>query len=227
MILRDYEHRATLRVRAGCRRQLDEIAAATVEVQLPKMLATLGEGDFLLGIQSSGAGYGDPLRREPARVARDVGDGLVSFEFALAVYGVVLGADGTVDEPRDRARARGVRAAPRRIAGRRRGDRAAATLEDAIVLHPVCDTRRGGRARRRAPLRCTSATPTSAAYEHDPKRSALLRDLPARPPITPTTAAASPDFVLREYYCPGCATAFAADVAHRDEPIPRRGRAWS
>ena len=47
--------------------------------------------------QSSGAGYGDPLRREPARVARDVGDGLVSFEFALAVYGVVLGSDGTVD----------------------------------------------------------------------------------------------------------------------------------
>jgi len=26
-------------------------------------------------------------------------------------------------------------------------------------------------------------------------------------------------YVLREYYCPGCATSIAADVAERDEPI--------
>jgi hypothetical protein len=27
------------------------------------------------------------------------------------------------------------------------------------------------------------------------------------------------DFVLREFYCPGCATALAADVQLRDDPI--------
>jgi hypothetical protein len=26
-------------------------------------------------------------------------------------------------------------------------------------------------------------------------------------------------YVLREYYCPGCATSLAADVVARDEPI--------
>lgn len=37
-----------------------------------------------------GGGYGSPLRREPAAVARDVLDGLVSGQAAEAIYGVVL-----------------------------------------------------------------------------------------------------------------------------------------
>lgn len=44
-----------------------------------------------------GAGYGDPLEREPDRVAGDVRDGFVSMEKSCEVYGVVLTADGRVD----------------------------------------------------------------------------------------------------------------------------------
>ncbi|MBM3482560.1 MAG: hydantoinase B/oxoprolinase family protein [Alphaproteobacteria bacterium] len=47
---------------------------------------------------NGGGGYGDPLEREPARVAADVHANLVSAEAAQAVYGVVLQADGRVDE---------------------------------------------------------------------------------------------------------------------------------
>lgn len=43
-----------------------------------------------------GGGWGDPLERDIAAVARDVADGLVSAEAALAVYGVVL-SKGTAD----------------------------------------------------------------------------------------------------------------------------------
>ena len=39
-------------------------------------------------------GYGDPLDREPARVLRDVRDGYISAEAALAHYGVVLSESG-------------------------------------------------------------------------------------------------------------------------------------
>lgn len=42
-------------------------------------------------------GYGDPLTREPERVAADVRTGAVTEETAAAVYGVVLASDGSVD----------------------------------------------------------------------------------------------------------------------------------
>jgi N-methylhydantoinase B len=46
----------------------------------------------------NGGGYGDPLERELAMVARDVKYGLVSRQAAREVYGVVLNdADDTVD----------------------------------------------------------------------------------------------------------------------------------
>jgi len=46
-----------------------------------------------------GAGYGDPLDREPERVHADVVSGVVTVEQARARYGVVLLAAGSaVDE---------------------------------------------------------------------------------------------------------------------------------
>jgi len=57
----------------------------------------LQSGDLLSTYLAGGGGYGDPLTREPERVARDVADGLVSVEKARAAYGVVVAADGEVD----------------------------------------------------------------------------------------------------------------------------------
>jgi N-methylhydantoinase B len=44
-----------------------------------------------------GGGYGDPLQRDPARVAEDVAEGWISPDRARSVYGVVLDRDGTPD----------------------------------------------------------------------------------------------------------------------------------
>lgn len=55
-------------------------------------------GDLLRIETPSSAGYGDPLEREPAAVARDVADGFLTLEKAKADYGVVLSQDGAVDE---------------------------------------------------------------------------------------------------------------------------------
>ena len=41
---------------------------------------------------------GDPTTRDPALVARDVRDGLVSVENARALYKVIVTADGTLDD---------------------------------------------------------------------------------------------------------------------------------
>lgn len=56
----------------------------------------LEPGDVIVTLAAGGAGYGDPLEREPDRVSRDVEDGYVSPEGARNDYGVVI-IDGAVD----------------------------------------------------------------------------------------------------------------------------------
>ena len=60
--------------------------------------AILQPGDVLQIRSAGGGGRGDPMQREPWRVAQDVARGHVSQEVARCDYGVVL-VDGAVDEP--------------------------------------------------------------------------------------------------------------------------------
>jgi N-methylhydantoinase B len=63
--------------------------------KVPYMRVLAGERFACVG--PAGGGYGDPLRRDPARVAEDVADGFISVEAARADYGVALTAAGDVD----------------------------------------------------------------------------------------------------------------------------------
>lgn len=65
-------------------------------------------GDLLISTGPCGGGYGDPLARDPAAVAADVADGLISPATAARDFGVILSATGTVDPTATAAR----RAAP-------------------------------------------------------------------------------------------------------------------
>ncbi|WP_432561395.1 hydantoinase B/oxoprolinase family protein [Kineococcus sp. SYSU DK003] len=58
----------------------------------------LAAGEVLANNTGGGGGYGDPFERDPAAVARDVRNELVSVGAAASQYGVVVSADGTVDE---------------------------------------------------------------------------------------------------------------------------------
>jgi N-methylhydantoinase B/oxoprolinase/acetone carboxylase alpha subunit len=74
------------------------------EVPSKKMLV-LHPGDQLWEYVPGGAGWGDPLERDPDRVLADVLDRLVSAEAARAEYGVVLAPDGrAVDHDGTKAR---------------------------------------------------------------------------------------------------------------------------
>ena len=57
----------------------------------------LERGDVLTMSGGGGGGLGDPLLRDPDRVAADWADGFVTAEHATAAYGVVLSAGGEVD----------------------------------------------------------------------------------------------------------------------------------
>jgi N-methylhydantoinase B len=56
------------------------------------------DGDVWHHCWQAGGGYGDPLLREPAAVARDVARGAVSVEAARDIYGVELDEDGGPDD---------------------------------------------------------------------------------------------------------------------------------
>jgi N-methylhydantoinase B len=57
----------------------------------------LEPGDVVRVSTPGGGGYGDPLRRDPVKVARDVARGYYTREDAESHFGVALTADGTVD----------------------------------------------------------------------------------------------------------------------------------
>ena len=57
----------------------------------------VGIGDVVVVRSAGGGGYGDPLLRDPARVADDVREGYVSREAAHDLYGVALDAKGAAD----------------------------------------------------------------------------------------------------------------------------------
>jgi len=73
--------------------------------ELPSKVTTfLKQRDHLRTVTPGGGGWGAPTERDADKVAHDVAEGLVSAERAASVYGVVLGADGTVDAAATSAR---------------------------------------------------------------------------------------------------------------------------
>jgi len=77
-------------------------AAGMVHLKSGAKLRTKGfqiipDGERLVLELPGGGGMGNPTERDPALVARDVRDGLVSAEVARGVYKVAVGADGMLD----------------------------------------------------------------------------------------------------------------------------------
>lgn len=137
----------------------------TVDVDLgckTRELLPVHRGDVVSIRTSGGGGFGDPLERDPAFVAQDVGRGMVSARVALEVYGVVLDSDSlavdldaTGDQRAELARAR-VHAVVRRsveesFRGSRRLIYAGAELIDRVA--PVRDSLVELVGKRMAPLR--------------------------------------------------------------------------
>ena len=58
----------------------------------------LSPGETMISISTGGGGYGPAIEREPQRVRQDVLEGWISSARARAIYGVVLGDDGALDE---------------------------------------------------------------------------------------------------------------------------------
>ncbi len=83
----------------GMPAKLDLLAGGTARA-LPSKVPHMNvaqDGRFVC-YGPAGGGYGNPLERDPAKVADDLLDGVISIETALKDYGVVVSAKGIVDQ---------------------------------------------------------------------------------------------------------------------------------
>ena len=182
-------------------------------------------GDVWEVAWSAGAGYGDPLERDPEHVAADVREGRVTGAWARQAYGVCLVSGGDAGGPVDavnteqlrlelrRARLGGkapISCAPAAADGGRNGLR----VTEALQLVEGAD----GREYRC--LRCdTSLGAASANY----KLSCIIEETPvtaANPHIADPSRYVDCGIVLRRYHCPGCGVTLETDVSRQqDAPL--------
>jgi N-methylhydantoinase B len=156
----------------------------------------LHRGDVLAYSFQGGGGYGDPLRRDPARVARDVAGGFVTPHWASALYGVVL-RDGVIDAQATRARRREIRS--ERLGGR------TPKSEPPEGAAAVCPRIANGNR-----FRCACGADLGPASE-DWKPRAHRRVVPPQACGPHLTLHA--ELELREFACTECGTLLELEVA--------------
>lgn len=188
---------------------LDHINGTLRRLQPRETGVRQGPEDVHLFLQSAGAGYGDPLLREPERVLEDIALGYVSAPAARELYGVVIAGD-EVDAEATVARRAEIRAErlgsePPNAISERDGHRFTETLiiEDDRIVCRMCGHDVGG-------LR--------ALY----KDGLARRDRPvtaAGPLIDEPSHFIDAELQFREFSCPGCGTLVETEVARAEDPV--------
>ena len=188
----------------------------TVEHLPSKASGKLSAHDVLVFFAPGGGGFGDPLDREPGRVADDVSSGWVSSARSKQNYGVAISADGGVDGVQTQALRAAIRSA-----------RAQRTMlpwerDDLYAQPPVAGDEpwRVGENIELAPgeagvLRCRRCGGTLSG----PKGQVTIATRPLReagPWMALRHGGDGPNFVLEEIACAGCATLLSVREVRRD-----------
>lgn len=207
--------------RAELPADISEVAGDWEELQLRQQDFVQHPTDVYAVLWSAAGGFGDPLERDPARVAADVENTDVTPSAAREVYGVVIGAHGTADLAAT-GRLRGEMRAARIARGRRPAGETGKTGGKRRLLATaslaVHDTPAGP---RHACAKCeTDLGPVDANYKEHCVRDD--RAIQASNPIVGDPARfldVTP--VFRQFYCPGCGLAIENEIAVSDEPLLR------
>ncbi len=171
----------------------------------------IAEGDVQHIRFGGSGGYGDPLERDAALALEDVARGLVSREATHEIYGIVLGGEPlAVDVEQTAARRAAIRA--ERIGRPVSPDRC---RRQAIppTGRPYGEYLQHG---REGGVQCTWCGVRVAGGSARWKDHAVRRE-------RPTTAGgrqreSAPGIVLRQYYCPECATLLDTEVTRESDP---------
>jgi N-methylhydantoinase B len=198
--------------------ELDQLGG-DVQIMPAHLETNLDAADVYYTHWQGGGGYGDPLLRDPALVAADVGRHRVSRDAADQLYGVVLGHDGSHDQEataqrRDAVRRERSGAAP--APGPGAPAAAGAPVDDNVDL--------GGD----GVTRCRHCSTILGDLESGTLSRALVRERDSVE-AGPSVHAAPGSFtdrpiVLRQASCPSCLVLLATEIVPADEP---QIRSWS
>lgn len=187
----------------------------------------LAAGDAFRFAIASGGGLGDPLERPPEAVARDVAAGYVSADAAARTYGVFLGRDGTVDAGRTQGEREAMRAArlARANGAGLRPESIDGSVVGALSLGVEIVERDGRRHARCA--RCTALLATAPeGWRAGAARGDRRIDAPDGGVGGKQGAGdrgdrtgRAPVVVMREFFCPRCATALEVEVVVEGAPL--------
>ena len=171
-------------------------------------------------IPNPGAGFGDPLLREPERLVADLRDGRLPRAEAERFYGVVLGDAGRVDAEATAARRdamRGERLARSRpprepVEGRAAPGREATGLLAGVVL-TAADAGRMQACRHCGRLLAAAAGSYRLGCRELEDEMTDLSEFHLDP-----AEQTGQRLVLRRYLCPGCALALDAELCRPEDP---------
>ena len=176
---------------------------------------SLPEFTLLSDYVQSGGGYGDPLDREPAAVARDVRVGVSTEASARRFYGVVLrGEDGEVDQTATEEQRRAIRAARLEEGVPVTSDPAPAAehtdWRTVARIHEILEVAGNGGGKQ---IRCTRCGFLFGGVDENYKKRCLKRVVELDE-ISGQRPASGVGYLGRyhEYICPGCATLLQVDV---------------
>jgi N-methylhydantoinase B len=180
----------------------------------------LGEDDVFEVIPNPGAGYGDPMLREPEVVAAEVSEGRLSADEARAIYGVDVGADGELatgheEFRRERLAARLAESKPPlQAADGKLGE------QHGLALATVAFG--AGEAGEQL-LGCRECGQALAAREGNYRLGARRLELPLvelGANFLDPAQQVGHELIFRSYLCPGCGVALDGEVCKPDdEPI--------
>ncbi|HEY1361802.1 MAG TPA: hydantoinase B/oxoprolinase family protein [Xanthobacteraceae bacterium] len=196
-----------------------------VEPLAAKQRTVFEAGDALVLVCAGGGGYGDPLQRDPAQVARDVTAGLVSADVANGVYGVALSRNGAGFEA-DAAGTAGLRremVARRLREGRPVASPRPATSKSAgpvgTPLHQVGAALDVVARESDVRFHCQSCGEMIAEATRDPKTGTLRREIAMDVLSAWNRFGLTSDIAIREYCCPACAHLIAVEVRRKEDPV--------
>ena len=201
--------------------ELEQLVPGLAPPPTKKFDNRLAEGDVFETWAQPGAGYGDPLLRDPQLVESDAASGRLLDGDALRIYGVVLAENGSVDT--DATRDARKKAYEQRLSAASRPRRPHSGAAAGKVLGKVLATvdireHAGG-----SVLACSSCGTELGSGETGYRAGCAELDM-SLPSISPyfgdPSTQVTDALVFRRYLCPSCGSALDGTICRpADEPF--------